>query len=282
MKKWFLVLVIGISAAFSSFAQDLSYGFRAGINRYAIDGPLEEGESLDLNSGFHIGFGFGTWFTDIWGVRAELLYNQKGVKYAYNGTSYVFLEDQNQRPLTFTGNRDMSVNISSSYIDVPLMVFARATSWLELSVGVVPGFLVYSSGTGELTFTSDRLSTYTQELDYNYYGDELGEADFSDPIRVENKNTGNLVDVPSSAGAYYYQKAKDGSYFNFFDLGAMAGISFYLNKGLYVGARYNFGLIDVTNNKNDYSVINLDNGEQILRDDKDTNNGWQFSVGFNF
>ncbi|MEZ4948643.1 MAG: hypothetical protein R2784_04540 [Saprospiraceae bacterium] len=184
--------------------------------------------------------------------------------------------------MTFTGNRDMSVNISSSYIDVPIMVFARATSWLELSVGVVPGFLVYSSGTGELTFTSDRLATYTQELDYNYYGDEVGEADFSNPIRVENKNTGNLVDVPSSAGAYYYQKEKDGSYFNFFDLGAMAGISFYLNKGLYLGARYNYGLIDVTNNKNDYSVITLENGEQVLRKDKDTNNGWQFSVGFNF
>lgn len=283
MKKRFLVLVVALAACHWMQAQDLSYGFRAGINQYTNDGPLEEGESFDYNSGFHIGFGFGVWFTDIWGVRAELLYNQKGVKYAYDGPSYVFLQDQNENVLTFTGTRDMNLNVSSSYIDVPIMVFARATSWLELSAGIQPGFLIYSSGTGELSFNSNRLAdSYTQELDYSYYGDELGEADFSDPIQVENLNTGNIIDVPSTAGAYYYQKEREGAYYKVFDLGAVAGISFYLNRGLYVGVRYNFGLIDVTNNKNDYSVIMLENGEQVLRDDTDTNQGWQFSVGFNF
>ncbi|MCB0662295.1 MAG: PorT family protein [Saprospiraceae bacterium] len=282
MKKRILVLALAMWSCQWMVAQDLSYGFRAGINRYIQDGPLEEGETVDYNSGFHIGFGFGMWFTDIWGVRAELMYNQKGVKYAYNGPSYVFLQDQNENPLTFTGTRDMTLNVSSSYIDVPIMVFARATSWLELSAGVAPGFLIYSSGTGEMTFNSSRLDSYTQELDYSYYGDKLGEADFSDPIQVENKNTGNFVDVPSSAGAYYYQKEKDGSYYKVFDLGAVAGLSFYLNRGLYLGARYHFGLIDITNNKNDYSVVTLENGSQVLRDDKDTNKGWQISVGFNF
>ena len=76
-------------------AQDITYGFRAGLTRSTIDGPSEQSalgdlEEYNYNTGFHIGGGVKIPFSDLIGLRAELVYSQKGAKYTYSGKTIRF------------------------------------------------------------------------------------------------------------------------------------------------------------------------------------------------
>ena len=52
--------------------------------------------------------------------------------------------------------------------------------------------------------------------------------------------------IPSQTGGYYEYAEKDGNLYRFLEVGFLAGVSFYLNDGLFLGLRGNFGLVDVT------------------------------------
>ena len=94
---------------------------------------------------------------------------------------------------------------------------------------------------------------------------------------------GEKVTLPFKAGAYYTLPKVDGSFFNVLDFGLNAGMSLYLNRSLFVGARFTYGLADVTNNDYDYSQLELDgNNQRIPRADTDRNLSIQTSVGFSF
>ena len=58
---------------------------------------------------------------------------------------------------------------------------------------------------------------------------------------------------PTEVGAYYNYNS-DEKLFRRLDFGLVGGLAYYLNNGLYVGARYQFGLTDVTNDGNDLRV----------------------------
>ncbi|MCB0615727.1 MAG: PorT family protein, partial [Phaeodactylibacter sp.] len=61
------------------------------------------------------------------------------------------------------------------------------------------------------------------------------------------------------------------------------GLAFYLNQGLYVGLRVNYGLSDLTRTERDVSRKELDDSNNfIFREDKDRNLTLQASVGFSF
>ncbi|MFQ5445628.1 MAG: hypothetical protein ACE5FF_01735, partial [Saprospiraceae bacterium] len=63
----------------------------------------------------------------------------------------------------------------------------------------------------------------------------------------------------------------------------LAGISLYLNKGLYISFRASFGLTDLTKAGADVSQVKLDDNNQFIsRNDKDTSVSLQASVGFSF
>lgn len=282
MKKIFLLffpVFLGLITSLTS--QDLSYGFRAGLSFSQIDGPLETGEAYDMNTGFHIGFGLGMWFTDIWGARAELVYSQKGAKYSYDGPSYLMMVSRQNRELTFNGVRKTSLTINNSYIDLPVTVFARPLRWLEISAGMYAGFLVLPSGTGEMQFNSNGLDPISIELDYNYYADKAREGS-DNTVLVKAKASIDEFDVSDPAGAYYFQAEKKANLYRTLDFGATAGISFYLNRGLHLGARILYGMADITNTDADFSTSALEGNQPVSRSDKDQNLIYQASVGFNF
>ena len=66
------------------------------------------------------------------------------------------------------------------------------------------------------------------------------------------------------------------------DFGLNAGVSFFVNRGLFLGFRANYGLSDVTKDIYDVSLAKLNNGATIGRSDKDANLSLQTSIGFSF
>lgn len=280
MIKKSIVLLVACAFCVSMIAQN-SFGFRTGMNYNTnLTDNLEEGEAFDYNSGFHIGFSFSRNFTDIWGARAEFLYLQKGFRNSFDGASHLTLE-RGERRITHTGIRTTEITLTNSHIDLPITGFGRIANWIEISAGVVPSFLVASRGRGDLAFTSDALnSDVSLTLDYNYYSDNVGEVgEDAETITVKERATANDLTIPSSVGAFYFsEEGNDTNPYNFFTLDAVAGVNIFVNRGLYIGLRAQYGLLDSTDNSADFSQAEKD----VTRDDKDNSLIFQGSVGFNF
>lgn len=278
-------------------AQDIGYGFKAGLNFSSFQGDSEvdadgnELETFTNNTGFQIGGIINIKFTDRFGLRPEILFSQKGGRYAYSGESYQRLFVSNGETERTIGMREMTLNVTNAYIDVPIMAYARVTKWLEVSGGINFGFLVASLGAGELrysgtTSTGKTVEEFVVSLDYKYLSDvaEEGKLLDEDPIIRDVSFSGQPIEIPRGFGAYYdYKDADEVGAFNTFDFGVNAGLSVYLNQGLSVGARANYGLADITNNNVDRSFQTLnDDNSFILRDDVDRNISLQVFLGFSF
>jgi len=111
-------------------AQTLTYGFKAGLSLSKIEGPSEMNGSTavevnDNANGFFVGALFRYWFTDLVGVKWELLYSQKGTSYSFNGPGYQILPTEAGSILNLTGNQLISLNISNDYIDIPVLVYGK-------------------------------------------------------------------------------------------------------------------------------------------------------------
>ena len=284
---FFLVMTL----FFTAQAQGWVYGFKAGLNFSTLDGELEKDdtgatvEEFNRVGSFHVGVGFAYAFSDHFGARAELMYSQKGVRFRYDGASYEILTSRVGNTIVSNGTRNTLNNVLNSYIDLPLVLYVRPLSWLEISFGPSAGLLVGSTGSGSTTFSGKTtggktVPEHSLTLEYNYLGDETGEADVS--TTTELTIGSEKVDLPATVGAYFDIPRGDGSFFNSLDLGLNAGLSFYLSKTLYLGGRVNYGLSDVTNNNYDFSLVKLDAGNaRIPRADTDRNFSIQASVGFN-
>jgi len=284
MKNNILFTLLLICFSMSASAQ-VSFGFRTGLNfNTLLSDELEEGEVFGTNTGFHIGLAFNRQFTDIWGVRAELVYSQKGGTYAYDGTSSAVFRDRNDRAITHSGLSDIDLSVNNSYVDIPLSGYGRITSWLEISAGIVPGFLVSSKGRGDFILDSDALKDVVSlGLIHRYFSDRPGESaeipDLSDEIiSVQEAATAKELTIPSKIAAYTFQEEDNGNLYNIFNLDVVAGVSVFVNKGLFIGGRVHYGLLDVSNNNADFSFENI----TTLRSDTDVNLVFQGSVGFNF
>jgi hypothetical protein len=290
--KRYLVLCCFFAALLQAGAQDFSYGFKTGLNFSRFDGPLEmdsqgnEVEEFVLASGFQVGAIFNLAINDYFGLRGELLFSQKGGRYRYNGESFDVWTSVADRQVYLTGERRMSLNISNSYIDVPLLVYVRPVSWLEISGGVNAGVLVGSSGAGQMSFNGVSevgvpVPEYSITLEYNYFRDAPGQGNLDNATELEVG--GETILIPDRIGAYFQETAGTGKQFNRFDLGLNLGVNLFLNSSLFVGGRLNYGLLDVTNNDNDYSRVRLDeNRQRIPRDDFDRNYSLQVTIGFIF
>ena len=292
MKQLFLFVALFVMGTIGAKAQDFSYGVKTGLNFSTFNGPLEtaggnEVEEFANTTGFHVGAIFNLAFTDLMGVRFELLYSQKGARYRFDGPSYQFLLPDNGGSILTTGEKFITLNVTNSYIDVPVLGYVKATDWLEFSIGASVGLLANSTGAGELIYSGTsalgaNIDEFSFTLEYNYRQDETKGADFTDaaaPINVD----GQQVTLPTQVGAYYDLERKDGSVFNLLDIGLVGGISLFLNDNLFVGGRLNYGLTDISNSDFDFSRVELgDDNDLIPRDDKDTNLSIQASVGFSF
>ena len=289
MKKYLFLLITFCAMAQFSFAQ-LGYGFKAGLNGSTFRGDLESddngvAETFAFSTGFHVGAAVIYKATDIFGVKLELLFSQKGATRRYDGQSYFVLGTENQNPLVTTGTRKLDIAITNSYLDFPLMAYIKLGRKLELSGGVNVGILLGSLGNGELTYqgqsvTGASVESFTTSLEYNYGADEIGSEDLTNTI---DRTIGTRIfQIPQTLNAYYEFDAKDGGAFRTIDFGLNAGLSFFVNRGLFIGFRANYGLSDVTKDTYDVSLSKLNNGATISRSDKDTNLSLQTSIGFSF
>jgi hypothetical protein len=281
MKKIFLSGLLLVGFLISVNAQDqLSYGFKAGLNFNKITGDKLTEESYDVNLGFHIGIIFKYEITDLYGLKWELMYSQKGVKYAYKGPSS-FLLQETTTPLLLSGERDMNVDISNDYLDIPVMGYGKFGP-VELSAGFNVGLLVGSFGGGQIRFngTSPANTSFELNLDHRYFGDKVGEATTSELESIDI--SGQRIDIPKQLGAYYEYQEKDGSKYNFIDIGVNAGIALFINEGLNIGFRANYGLIDVSRSPMDISYKDFDGNYPAIVNDKNRQVSYQVSLGFSF
>ena len=293
--RYFILLSFVLFSLCSSnlTAQEISYGFKAGLNfsTFQAESEAVDGVSLeeyDFNPGFLVGLILKSNVTDLFGVTAEVLYSQKGTKYRFDGASYQPLITSTGDVIQTTGNKDLSLNVTNAYIDIPVSVYGRVLSWLEIHGGVSAGFLVSSSGSGELRYSSAvsergfSIEDYVVSLDHRYFSDRGGIEELGDDP-ITQTIEGSFVEIPKTLSAYYeYAQDEELNLYNRLDLGVHAGFSLYLNQGLFLGLRANLGLSDVTNNEVDKSILTQGPDGFIFRDDKDTNLSFQTFIGFSF
>lgn len=289
MKK-ICVLLVFVALAINVNAQ-FGYGFKTGLNFNNIQtDDLREGEEYDSNTGFHIGAIFGYAFTDLMGVRGELLYSIKGGRLRYNGDGVFGATADSGREFVVVGNRSSTLRVGNSYLEIPITFYAKPLEWLELSVGAEAAILINSTGVGQLIVNGETMTNgqtfavdeFDFDLNYDYRKDKFdSETTGSEVVEF----AGEEVTLPSSIGAYYEYPEDFGKKFNTLDFGLVGGASFYLNDGLFVGLRACYGLTDITNNEAD-RVITLNEAgtgvEAVVQDHIDTNLTLQASVGFIF
>lgn len=285
-------LFLAFILPFSLSAQEFSGGFKTGLNFNQFDGPIlkdgngNELESFSGSTGFHVGAIFNLKLTDYFGFRSELLYSQKGTNYTYSGPSYTRLYTSNgDRNIVLNANRNTTISITNSHIDIPIMAYLRLGRF-EISGGVNAAVMLGSRATGEVAFENvetavgQNLDDITITYDANYFQDEYQISDFANPDNLTIVSTSYVV--PTTIGAYYDANNSDEKLFNRFDFGLNAQVGYYLNQGLFVSARVNYGLTDVTNQEQDVDHSSLDNGQLRLSDDFDRNLSLQASIGFSF
>jgi hypothetical protein len=271
-----------------------SFGIRAGLNYNKFNGPLEAGEKFTITSGFHFGVNYAYKLTDLIALKGELLYTQVGSGYEFAGQSFYKV------PLTSNNNTlipnayiyekgisTLNMKISNAYISIPLVLEFKIDKNWELNAGVYGSVLIGPRGNGTLRFTSTENPKgiyFKQSLVHNYNKDTAGSSTGqSGSVLIVNDKK---VPIARNAGAYYNYLSTEleGKLYNLFDFGLTGGISYFINKGLFVGVRYDLGLVDITNNKVDASRISFDetNNRFDFRSDRDMNYGFQATFGFKF
>jgi len=291
MRKFFLLFII-VCFASGAHAQDFSFGIKAGMNLNTFKGGAEADdagnavESYSNGSGFHVGATFSWEATELMGLRGEFVFSQKGGDRSFAGPSYYILRPTSDHPIYATGTRKAELNVTNSYLELPVMGYFRPLPWLEIQAGGSVGFLISSTGFGDISFDGTTSNgspiSLRHELDARYFTDKPGEATFINPpgtVQVSGEN----IPYPQTAGAYFEFAEDRGNLYKIMEVSALAGISVYLNKGLYLSLRANYGLTDLTKSKADVSQVKLDDTHQFIsRDDKDTDVSLQASVGFSF
>lgn len=288
-KSGIIILLLGL-LPLGLVAQELSGGFKVGLNFSRFDGPSAEGpqgnalETNDFATNFHVGALLNYSVTDLFGFRAEILYSQKGSQFTYDGPSYLRLYTRQGNPVVSFGNRREVITFSNSYLDVPLMAYVRLGR-IEASAGVNAALLLGSRGQGEITFSGvsaggQNVDPVILTVDGNYTADETSTTGIGqiDTRTIDNQE----VQVPEIVNAYYDGNPVDEILFNRLDFGLNAGLNVYVNNGLNLGFRLNYGMADITNQQQDVNLQTLEGNELILNDDQDRNISLQASIGFSF
>lgn len=285
-----LIAVFIMLGAMSLDAQ--TFGVRAGLNYSTFLGPLETGPNVDerytIGSGFHFGLSYAYDVTDIFSVRAEIVYLQNGSRYSYEGDSYYIIRTTDD--ITYErGETDYELNISNANLSIPIMANFRVSNKWELFGGPYINILFGPTARGNLRFESSENPddiVFRQSLDFRYANSDTDQTigrysgGFSDIGIFVN---GSEVTLPRFAGAYTQYGIYPGNKYNLLDFGLTAGAHYFLNKGFFIGFQVDYGLRDITDNSVDVSISELtDDNLFILKDDKDTNLSFHASFGFRF
>jgi len=287
----FFILFLASSAL---TAQGFSGGFRAGLNFVTLSSDLEDcSQCADGNSyeffnrttGFHVGATFAYAFTDLVGVKANFMYNQKGGEKRFNGPSYFYLYDSAddvEGTQFFVDEFEAEIDVVNSYIEIPVMAYYRLGIF-EVEGGASFGFMVNSRASGGLVYRNTPLAG-GRDLVFNLDGSfNRDEAGFNGILAREENSLPGVDPLPEIISAYYNSNSDEALYRRL-DLGLVAGVSAYLNNGLFIGVRYQYGLTDVTNGENDLRLTNESRtpGREFNTEDKDYYRTIQASIGFRF
>ncbi|MDX1686211.1 MAG: porin family protein [Saprospiraceae bacterium] len=274
--------VLFMIATTTAIGQELGFGVKAGLTFSTITGETDPGESFGYKSGFHVGPTVTLRYTDDFGVRAELLYNQMGHKYEFEGPSYFILRDDQGERIPIKGEKSVSYNTYLSYIDIPLQVYYRFADLIEVYGGA--NLLILGGGTagGSLDFQNEGLrdGPIDVQVDYNYNNDDA--AGGSGGVGI-NRIGRRQFEIPNSLGAYYDFNEKDGRAWNTLDYGLHGGFRIMFNDALYLEGRAYFGFNDVSNNDLDLRQA-IPEGEDPIQpsQDEDRNRSFTVSLGFSF
>jgi len=285
MCKRFILSLGFIALALSINAQGLTFGLRAGLNYSKFQGPQMAEESYSLNNGFHFGINVGYKVNDLFFVRTEILYNQMGSNYDYSGDGYYIFNLFNNNRFVLQDSSNINLDISNAYVSFPITAHISLLEKWEIHGGAYINFLISPVGAGKWRFGSrDAINhQFEQGLNFDYDSDRPGQAGsiFTDQILliVDDQD----ASVPSLAGAYYLFREDRGDLYRRMDYGFTGGISYFLNRGLYLGIKAWYGLRDITNNNVDYSFKSLNtDGSFKFSDDFDRNFSIDISLGFKF
>ncbi|UYZ58796.1 porin family protein [Hymenobacter latericus] len=132
MKKLLLLTLLGLGAASAAQAQDIRLGLKAGANYSNLAGDLTDENRYDSKVGPHAGLMVNIGLTDdnFLSVQPELLFSQKGFKYADNSYTDVF------------GNRIKETGkVNYNYLDVPILLKINADG-IFFEAGPQVGYLL--------------------------------------------------------------------------------------------------------------------------------------------
>jgi hypothetical protein len=132
--------LLALAAAPSAHAQSIRFGLKAGANLSNLSGDLVNQNQYNNRFGFHGGvmLNFGL-ANDLISIQPEVLYSQKGFKYA---------DQQYTTPL---GTYRNTGNVRYDYLDVPVMVRLKV-SGVFFEVGPQYSYL--------MNISTDRTQTY--------------------------------------------------------------------------------------------------------------------------
>lgn len=289
-----LLVAFLVSCLSPLLAQEFSGGFRAGLNFNTFDGDQEMSadgtitfEEFNSTTGFHVGATFALGFTDLFGVKANFMYSQKGVQKNYTNTPsyfYLYASESDTEGIVNFGQLNGEIAIVNSYIDIPVMAYYRIGP-IEIEGGASMGFLVNSRASGGLAYSNTRIGR-GEDIVFNvegsYFRDEAG---FDGLIaRSETPLPGTTNTFPPEVISTYYNSNSDEALFRRLDFALVGGVGFFLNNGLYLGARYQHGLSELTKGENDLRVTNETEigGREFNTEDKDYSRSFQASIGFRF
>lgn len=278
------------------------FGIRAGLNYNRFLGPLENNvsETHNLSSGFHFGINYQYKLADKLFISAEVSFIQMGSRHSVTGDAYykvpkikgfdykLFTEFDYQK-----GFLDYNIKVSNAYVSIPIIMQFKPHKSIEIVAGGYFGFLVSPRGNGTLYFDqNNKRIKLKHTLIHNYNTDNArATGGANQPFARDKPGAAiflgdEIINLPEETGAYYFylDEEKEGRLYRTFDMGLIGGFNYYFNKGFYLGVRYDFGLLDVTNNDVDMLKATYDetNSKMIKANHFDRNSGFQVSLGFRF
>lgn len=298
MKKLLLVLCV-IFLASAGHSQDLKIGVRTGLSYYKLLGELEANETQSLASGFHFAITGKYNLSSSFGLRTELVYIQKKSLQEYDQFKTVFFVPSQTgsgigRQVIEGGNK-YSLERTFNIFSIPIHAVYKPTKKIELFGGIDFDFTAGVIGQGRIEFdnggteANDDNIAYNQTLNYNYSSDRLGQVStFTEEFvlidfDVDDDGEREVIRLPKTLSAYYYSETDEGKAYSTFDMAVAAGVSYFINPGLYLRATGNYGLFDSTKKRHDYSNAEYNaDGSYVFRDDNDRKIGFQVSLGFQF
>ena len=280
-----LLVIVLLLSPLSMMGQQTKVGVRAGLDFVSVFGPKEANETTPFSTGFHFGINVSRYLNNNFGIRAELVYQQKGFRKEYNGTGFYPIKVDDS--LFFEeGNLDYVLEVSNAYVSLPITFHIQPIRQIEFFAGLSANFLINPVGSGIVDYTSNVNPDdifFRQTLGYSYNSDTAGSINAS-TISPQVFIGDNIVTVPGSVGAYYLFDETDKLFsFRRLDISAVVGTQIYVNKSFYIGVRGEYGLTDLTRDEFDVSLENISpTGGLQLNSDKDHQFALELSVGFRF